>query len=144
MKHRLHPSCVTFVPCAVVFMIACSGCSRVDVVDTRRAASPDSKWEATIEHIEGGGLSGVYHEVHLHQRDAVVSAHGDQDESVVFYAKAGERSYLRPSVEWRDARTLLVKYANVNEPGKMAPKFGDIDIEYQAVEPPLGCTESIL
>jgi hypothetical protein len=124
--------------------LSCGACSKIDVVDSKRAASPDAKWEATTEHLEGGGLNGVYHEVHLHPQNESGHAHGDRDDSVVFYIKADQRSYLRPSVEWRDSRTLLVKYANVHSPGKMTPRFGDVNIQYQAVEPPLGCTESIL
>lgn len=125
-------------------LLSCSACAKIDVVDSKRAASPDAKWAATTEHLEGGGLNGVYHEVHLHPHNEGARAHGDRDDSVVFYIKADQRSYLRPSVEWRDARTLLVKYANVHAPGKMTSTFGDVKIEYQAVEPPLGCTESIL
>lgn len=125
-------------------LLSCAACSKVDVVDTHRAASPDARWEATTEHLQGGGLNGVYHEVHLHPQAEDVKAHGDRDDSVVFYVRADQRDYLRPSVEWRDSRTLLVKYANVHTPGKMTPRLGDVTIEYQAVAPPLGCTESIL
>ncbi len=99
--------------------------------------SPDSRWQATLEHIDNGlgfGLGALYDEVHLHGPEASVGRHGASGSSVVFNIKS--QGGAHPRVQWLSPNHLLIEYRNPHKPGKCITPFQGITIEYRPLPAP--------
>jgi hypothetical protein len=120
---------------SAVILIGCS--DGPQVLSSTDYPSPDSKLVALLESVNNGlgfGLGLMYDEVHIRVPTYVIRNRGEDEISTIFYI---EKTYttsgdtINPSVEWIDAKHLLVKYPNLHAPGKALTNFGVVNVEYQ-------------
>lgn len=99
--------------------------------------SPNGDWVATLEVVDNGlgfGQGWLYDEVHLRRPNEPISRHGDRAESAVFYMGSAGNPPDEISLDWRDARHLVIAYddGSRHRPGKSITLFHGISIEYRA------------
>jgi hypothetical protein len=98
--------------------------------------SPDGEWVATLEVVDNGlgfGQGQLYDEVHLRRPNEPVLSHGDRAESAVFYMASFGNPPDAISLDWRDARHLVIAYDDDPRvrPGKSVMRFHGMSIEYR-------------
>ncbi|HJW09868.1 MAG TPA: hypothetical protein VJ483_09555, partial [Holophagaceae bacterium] len=104
------------------------------ILESRQQGSPDSKWEFISEHLDNGmgfGMGALYDEVHIHRPGEGAFKHGDQDASAVFYIESTYQDGDRPVVQWIDAHNLLIRYPDINKPGRAITQFQGVAIRYE-------------
>jgi hypothetical protein len=98
--------------------------------------SPNGKWVATLEVVDNGlgyGQGWLYGEVHLRRPDEPITRHGERAESAVFYMASAGNPPDEISVDWLDAKHLVIAYdgSSRDRPGKGITRFHGISIEYR-------------
>jgi len=99
--------------------------------------SPDGEWVATLEVVDNGlgfGQGWLYDEVHIRRPNEAIASHGERAESAVFYMGSAGNPPDEVSIDWRDARHLVIAYDDDprSRPGKSITRFHGILIEYRA------------
>jgi len=129
----------------ILAMIACAfigaGCDDGNpiVLNSSRVASPDGRWEATLEQVDNGlgfGMGRWLYEIHVQPAGTVVMYHGDPSITSVFYAdEVSDAEKYRPEVKWVGPRQLVVRYPmqNTAPPAKALRGIMDVKIAYEAV-----------
>ena len=105
------------------------------VLSSSSVASPDARWEATLEEVDNGlgfGQGRAFFELHIQDKGAKVVRRCDESVSCVFCLE--ETSDDKPTIEWTGPRHLTVKYRAATAPLRQAPRYMDVQIEYRAIE----------
>jgi hypothetical protein len=98
--------------------------------------SPDGEWGATLEVVDDGlgfGQGRLYDEVHGRRPNEAISSHGERADSAVFYKASAGNPPDEVSLDWRDARHLVIAYDDDSRarPGKNMTRFHGISIKYR-------------
>jgi hypothetical protein len=126
-------------PLSVLLLIA--GCDDGKPIATEKARllSPDRRSVAVVEGVDNGlgfGQGMYYDEIHVGPADLSISDHGDPDSSVVFYVAQNTSTDSPPTLQWLDAKHLVVTYDVARKPQKLVAQIGGIQIEYRPAARP--------
>jgi hypothetical protein len=121
------------------------GCSMIlsachpSVQDSTDLPSPDSRWIATLQHVDNGlgfGQGALYDEVHLSRSNAwrIFWRHGEPDKSVIFYVESANSPSDTTKLRWIDTRNLTIAYPKGAMPGRHLDQYKDITITYQTFD----------
>ncbi len=88
---------------------------------------------ATLEEVDNGlglGQGAIHEEVHVSRPGKALGKHGDEGESVVFYAESTYENGRGVNLRWVADRRLRVEYDSKQNPGRRIEHLGGVDIEY--------------
>jgi hypothetical protein len=109
------------------------------VTEKSRLLSPDRMSVAVLEGVDNGlgfGQGMYYDEIHVGPADLSISDHGDPGSSVVFYAAQNASSDNPPTLQWLDAKHLVVTYDVARKPQKLVAQVSGVKIEYRSAAKP--------
>jgi hypothetical protein len=106
------------------------------VLSSSSVASPDARWEATLDEVDNGlgfGQGRAFYELHLQEHGAKVVRRCEESVSCVFYVEETANNG-KPTTEWTAPRRLTVKYRTSTTPIRQVPRYMDVQIDYRPIE----------